>query len=127
MGHWVETRLSLFCASLTRAAGVNAPQVGALLPNRKPSVSVTSIWQEVVSGVSDLYTRRGLWRGSEALVIRLQACSRGFLLRRQLEARRRYLMVHTPAVILIQVRRLVSAHSSKGLLKEELMRFWIRK
>lgn len=68
------------------------------------------VWQEVVSSVSGLYSRRGLWRGSQALVVRLQALSRGFLLRQQLQARRRYLMVHTPAVILIQVRLLESAY-----------------
>lgn len=63
-------------------------------------------WQEVISGVSEAFTRRGLWRGSQGLVVRLQAVSRGFLLRRRLQARRRYLMEHTPAVVLIQVRRL---------------------
>lgn len=63
-------------------------------------------WQDVISSVSGLFTRRGLWRDSQALVLRLQAVSRGFLLRRQLQARRRYLTDHTPAVVLIQVRRL---------------------
>lgn len=55
--------------------------------------------------MSGLHTRRGLWFGSQALVVRLQAASRGFLLRRQLQARRRYLLDHTPAVVVIQVRR----------------------
>ncbi|TNN02041.1 hypothetical protein fugu_009528 [Takifugu bimaculatus] len=75
--------------------------------------------QEVVSSVSGLYSRRGLWRGSQALVVRLQALSRGFLLRQQLQARRRYLMVHTPAVILIQAhwRRVVQQRKYRRRLQ----------
>uniref|UniRef100_A0A8C9Y5R5 IQ motif containing GTPase activating protein 3 n=1 Tax=Sander lucioperca TaxID=283035 RepID=A0A8C9Y5R5_SANLU len=58
--------------------------------------------QEVVSGVSGSYSRSVLWRSSESLLVRLQAASRGFLLRQKLQARRRYLSSHTPAVIIIQ-------------------------
>lgn len=64
--------------------------------------------QEVVSGVSGSYSRSALWRSSEALVVRLQAVSRGFLIRRKLEARRRHLITQTPAVITIQVRTLLT-------------------
>ncbi|KAF1388608.1 hypothetical protein PFLUV_G00092060 [Perca fluviatilis] len=59
--------------------------------------------QEVVSRVSGSYSRSVLWRSSEALLVRLQAASRGFLLRQKLQARRSYLSSHTPAVIIIQV------------------------
>ncbi|XP_067456357.1 ras GTPase-activating-like protein IQGAP3 isoform X1 [Thunnus thynnus] len=58
--------------------------------------------QEVVGSVSGSYSRNVLWRSSEALVTRLQAVSRGFLIRQKLEARRRYLHSHTPAAIVIQ-------------------------
>ncbi|XP_069032658.1 ras GTPase-activating-like protein IQGAP3 [Embiotoca jacksoni] len=58
--------------------------------------------QEVVSSVSASYSRSVLWRSSDALVVRLQALCRGFLVRRQLEARRRYLTAQTPAVVVIQ-------------------------
>ncbi|TDH11140.1 hypothetical protein EPR50_G00057670 [Perca flavescens] len=58
--------------------------------------------QEVVSSVSGSYSRSVLWRSSEALLVRLQAASRGFLLRQELQARRGYLSSHTPAVIIIQ-------------------------
>lgn len=80
------------------------------------------VWQAVISSVSGLYTRRGQWRGSQGLVLRLQAVSRGFLLRQQLQARRRYLLDHTPAVVIIQVRRLKRVelhqqlHSPGGLV-----------
>ncbi|XP_051271756.1 ras GTPase-activating-like protein IQGAP3 [Dicentrarchus labrax] len=58
--------------------------------------------QEVVSSVTGSYTRSVLWQNSEALVVRLQAVCRGFLLRQKLEARRCYLIIHTPAVVIIQ-------------------------
>lgn len=60
--------------------------------------------QEVISGVSGSYSRSVLWKSSEALVVRLQAVSRGFLIRQKLEARRRYLISQTPAVVTIQVK-----------------------
>uniref|UniRef100_UPI0037E922AB ras GTPase-activating-like protein IQGAP3 n=1 Tax=Semicossyphus pulcher TaxID=241346 RepID=UPI0037E922AB len=58
--------------------------------------------QEVVTSVSGSYSRSVLWQSSEALVVRLQAVSQGFLLRQKLEARRRYLISQKPAVITIQ-------------------------
>ena len=60
--------------------------------------------QEVIRSVSGSYSRSVLLRSSEALVVRLQAVCRGFLIRQQLEAQRRYLISQTPAVIVIQVR-----------------------
>uniref|UniRef100_A0A8D3DKF4 IQ motif containing GTPase activating protein 3 n=1 Tax=Scophthalmus maximus TaxID=52904 RepID=A0A8D3DKF4_SCOMX len=60
--------------------------------------------QDVISSVSGSYSRSTLWRSSEALVVRLQAACRGFLIRQQLEARRRFLIRQTPAVVVIQVR-----------------------
>ncbi|XP_070691114.1 ras GTPase-activating-like protein IQGAP3 isoform X2 [Pempheris klunzingeri] len=58
--------------------------------------------QEVVSTVSDSYSRGVLWWSREALVVRLQAVAQGFLIRQKLEARRRYVISQTPAVIIIQ-------------------------
>ncbi|XP_035529127.1 ras GTPase-activating-like protein IQGAP3 [Morone saxatilis] len=74
---------------------------------------------EVVSSVSGSYTRSVLWQSSEALVVRLQAVCRGFLLRQKLEARRRYLITHTPAVVIIQAhwRRFVQQRSYRRRLQ----------
>uniref|UniRef100_A0A3B4ULV9 IQ motif containing GTPase activating protein 3 n=1 Tax=Seriola dumerili TaxID=41447 RepID=A0A3B4ULV9_SERDU len=58
--------------------------------------------KEVISSVSGSYSRSVLWKSSDALVVRLQAACRGFLVRQQLEVRRRYLISQTPAVIVIQ-------------------------
>ncbi|KAK5931495.1 hypothetical protein CesoFtcFv8_000210 [Champsocephalus esox] len=58
--------------------------------------------QEVVSSVSASSRRGALWRGSEELITRLQALSRGFLLRQQMQARHRYLGNNTASVVIIQ-------------------------
>ncbi|XP_070767372.1 ras GTPase-activating-like protein IQGAP3 [Enoplosus armatus] len=58
--------------------------------------------QEVVSSVSGSHSRSILWQSSQALVVRLQAVSRGFLVRQKQVARWRYLISQTPAVITIQ-------------------------
>uniref|UniRef100_A0A803V946 IQ motif containing GTPase activating protein 3 n=1 Tax=Ficedula albicollis TaxID=59894 RepID=A0A803V946_FICAL len=47
--------------------------------------------------------RRRLWAASESLLVRLQARLRGFLVRRQLAARRRVLQEQGPAAVRIQV------------------------
>uniref|UniRef100_A0AAQ5XAE7 IQ motif containing GTPase activating protein 3 n=1 Tax=Amphiprion ocellaris TaxID=80972 RepID=A0AAQ5XAE7_AMPOC len=75
--------------------------------------------QEVIRSVSASYGRSVLWRSSEALVIRLQALSRGFLIRRQLEARQRYLVSQAPAVVIIQAqwRRFVQQRAYRRRLR----------
>uniref|UniRef100_A0A673CTI4 IQ motif containing GTPase activating protein 3 n=1 Tax=Sphaeramia orbicularis TaxID=375764 RepID=A0A673CTI4_9TELE len=57
---------------------------------------------QVVRSVSGSYSRSVLWKSNETLIVHLQALSRGFLVRRQLKARRRYLITNTPAVVVIQ-------------------------
>uniref|UniRef100_A0A4W6DJ14 IQ motif containing GTPase activating protein 3 n=1 Tax=Lates calcarifer TaxID=8187 RepID=A0A4W6DJ14_LATCA len=57
--------------------------------------------QVMVSSVSGSFSRGLLWRSSEALIVRLQAACRGFLIRQKLEARRRYLISQTPAIFMI--------------------------
>ncbi|XP_057689340.1 ras GTPase-activating-like protein IQGAP3 isoform X2 [Corythoichthys intestinalis] len=58
--------------------------------------------QEVVSDVWDDHRRRELWADNVELIERLQAGVRGFLVRRRLAARRRYLLDNVGAVVLIQ-------------------------
>lgn len=57
--------------------------------------------------MSGSYGRSMLWRSSEALIVRLQAVGRGFLVRQRQEARRRYLISQTPAAVTIQVRQAI--------------------
>ncbi|XP_068616678.1 ras GTPase-activating-like protein IQGAP3 [Brachionichthys hirsutus] len=75
--------------------------------------------QEIVSGVSASYSRSAFWRRHEALVVRLQAAGRGYLIRREMGARRHYLMSQTPAVVIIQAnwRRFVQQRAYRRRLQ----------
>uniref|UniRef100_A0A3Q3MEQ9 IQ motif containing GTPase activating protein 3 n=1 Tax=Mastacembelus armatus TaxID=205130 RepID=A0A3Q3MEQ9_9TELE len=75
--------------------------------------------QEVISSVSGSYSRSVLWKSSQTLIVRLQARCRGFLIRQQLETRRRYLASQTPAVIIIQChwRRFVQQRAYRRRLQ----------
>ncbi|XP_038137117.1 ras GTPase-activating-like protein IQGAP3 [Cyprinodon tularosa] len=75
--------------------------------------------QAVVSSVSTSYSRKVRWQSSGALIVRLQAHCRGFLVRQQLEVRRRYLISQTPAVVTIQAhwRRFIQQRAYRRRLK----------
>ncbi|KAK5873415.1 hypothetical protein PBY51_018458 [Eleginops maclovinus] len=99
---WVRIRLedgSWYYLHLTRLEGVWEQPAGF---RQNPVFLVREQIQEVVSSISASYRRSALWRGSEALITRLQALSQGFLLRQQLQARRRYLGNNTASVVIIQ-------------------------
>uniref|UniRef100_A0A3Q3M343 IQ motif containing GTPase activating protein 3 n=1 Tax=Mastacembelus armatus TaxID=205130 RepID=A0A3Q3M343_9TELE len=72
-----------------------------------------------VDSVSGSYSRSVLWKSSQTLIVRLQARCRGFLIRQQLETRRRYLASQTPAVIIIQChwRRFVQQRAYRRRLQ----------
>ncbi|XP_014867016.1 PREDICTED: ras GTPase-activating-like protein IQGAP3 isoform X2 [Poecilia mexicana] len=99
---WVRVRLddgSFYYFHLSRLEGSWEVPVG--FQNRGCFLTRQDI-QEVVSSVSASYNRSILWRSSAALVVGLQACCRGFLVRQQLEGRRRYLIGQSAAVVVIQ-------------------------
>ncbi|XP_023819826.1 ras GTPase-activating-like protein IQGAP3 isoform X3 [Oryzias latipes] len=95
--------------------------------------------QDVVSGVSAAHTRSILWRSREALIVGLQARCRGFLVRRQRQARCRYLQSHSPAAVVIQAnwRRFVQQRAYRRRLQllymnwravvkiQSLVRMWL--
>ncbi|XP_033839474.1 ras GTPase-activating-like protein IQGAP1 [Periophthalmus magnuspinnatus] len=58
--------------------------------------------QGAVSGVTTAYNREQLWRANEALITRLQARCRGFLIRRNVQERKEFLQSQSPAVTTIQ-------------------------
>uniref|UniRef100_A0A087XUA0 IQ motif containing GTPase activating protein 3 n=1 Tax=Poecilia formosa TaxID=48698 RepID=A0A087XUA0_POEFO len=99
---WVRVRLddgSFYYFHLSRLEG--SWEVPDGFQNRGCFLTRQDI-QEVVSSVSASYNRSILWRSSAALVVGLQACCRGFLVRQQLEGRRRYLIGQSAAVVVIQ-------------------------
>uniref|UniRef100_A0AAV2LS01 IQ motif containing GTPase activating protein 1 n=1 Tax=Knipowitschia caucasica TaxID=637954 RepID=A0AAV2LS01_KNICA len=58
--------------------------------------------QGCVSGVTSAYNREQLWVANEALIARLQAHCRGFLVRRGLKERKAFMESQEPAVTTIQ-------------------------
>ncbi|XP_075934586.1 ras GTPase-activating-like protein IQGAP3 [Anarhichas minor] len=116
---WVRVRLddgSFYYLHLNRLEGTWEEPNGFI--NNSVFLDRPQI-QEVVGSVSNSHSRSILWRSREALVARLQAVSRGFLLRQKLEARRHYLSSQTPAVITIQAhwRRLVQQEAYRCRLQ----------
>ncbi|KAM9853558.1 ras GTPase-activating-like protein IQGAP3 [Aulostomus maculatus] len=75
--------------------------------------------QEVVSSVSASYSRSLLWKSSEALITRLQAASRGFLIRQHFEGWQHYLHRQTEAATIIQSnwRKFVQQRAYKERLR----------
>uniref|UniRef100_A0A3P8WZ56 IQ motif containing GTPase activating protein 3 n=1 Tax=Cynoglossus semilaevis TaxID=244447 RepID=A0A3P8WZ56_CYNSE len=75
--------------------------------------------QEVVSSVWSSHNRSALWRSNEALIVGLQAACRGFLVRQGVEARRRFLIRQTPAVVVPQAhwRRFVQQRAYRQRLQ----------
>uniref|UniRef100_A0A7N8X0J7 IQ motif containing GTPase activating protein 3 n=1 Tax=Mastacembelus armatus TaxID=205130 RepID=A0A7N8X0J7_9TELE len=101
---WVQVRLedgSFYYFHLNRLEG------SWERPNGFIHNSVFLDRHEIQVDVSGSYSRSVLWKSSQTLIVRLQARCRGFLIRQQLETRRRYLASQTPAVIIIQVRPLL--------------------
>uniref|UniRef100_W5MQH9 IQ motif containing GTPase activating protein 3 n=1 Tax=Lepisosteus oculatus TaxID=7918 RepID=W5MQH9_LEPOC len=58
--------------------------------------------QSVVSRVTEAHGRQAQWRSSQPLLVLLQARARGFLVRRQLDSRQRFLCRQLPAIVAIQ-------------------------
>ncbi|KAI2662428.1 Ras GTPase-activating-like protein IQGAP1 [Labeo rohita] len=58
--------------------------------------------QSVVSGVTTAYNREQLWLANESLIAKLQARCRGFLVRRGMKERLRFLKSQEPSVTCIQ-------------------------
>ncbi|XP_060777825.1 ras GTPase-activating-like protein IQGAP3 [Neoarius graeffei] len=58
--------------------------------------------QAVCSSVTVAHSREVQWKASELLVVQLQACARGFLLRQKLSERLNFFNTQLPAIITIQ-------------------------
>uniref|UniRef100_A0A7N8YBW8 IQ motif containing GTPase activating protein 3 n=1 Tax=Mastacembelus armatus TaxID=205130 RepID=A0A7N8YBW8_9TELE len=113
---WVQVRLedgSFYYFHLNRLEG------SWERPNGFIHNSVFLDRHEIQVDVSGSYSRSVLWKSSQTLIVRLQARCRGFLIRQQLETRRRYLASQTPAVIIIQChwRRFVQQRAYRRRLQ----------
>ncbi|XP_066094279.1 ras GTPase-activating-like protein IQGAP1 [Saccopteryx bilineata] len=58
--------------------------------------------QSSISGVTAAYNREQLWLANEGLITKLQACCRGYLVRREFRSRMNFLKKQIPAITCIQ-------------------------
>ncbi|NWT57192.1 IQGA1 protein, partial [Erythrocercus mccallii] len=58
--------------------------------------------QSTISGVTAAYNREQLWLANENLIMRLQACCRGYLVRQEFNSRMNFLKKQVPAITCIQ-------------------------
>ena len=61
------------------------------------------LFQSSISGVTAAYNREQLWLANEALITRLQARCRGYLVRQEFRSRMNFLKKQIPAITCIQV------------------------
>uniref|UniRef100_A0A8B9L5K1 IQ motif containing GTPase activating protein 2 n=1 Tax=Astyanax mexicanus TaxID=7994 RepID=A0A8B9L5K1_ASTMX len=83
--------------------------------------------QGVVSSLTAEYNREQLWLANEPLIIQLQACTRGYLVRRAYRERLEYLQQQEPRVIKLQVhptiQSLVKMWRARRVYTERLQYF----
>ncbi|NXC39144.1 IQGA1 protein, partial [Penelope pileata] len=58
--------------------------------------------QSTISGVTAAYNREQLWLANENLIMKLQACCRGYLVRQEFNSRMSFLKKQVPAITCIQ-------------------------
>ncbi|NXG05524.1 IQGA1 protein, partial [Sakesphorus luctuosus] len=58
--------------------------------------------QSTISGVTAAYNREQLWLANETLIMKLQACCRGYLVRQEFNSRMNFLKKQVPAITCIQ-------------------------
>ncbi|OXB77566.1 UNVERIFIED_CONTAM: hypothetical protein H355_002875 [Colinus virginianus] len=58
--------------------------------------------QSTISGVTAAYNREQLWLANENLIVKLQACCRGYLVRQEFNSRLSFLKKQVPAITCIQ-------------------------
>uniref|UniRef100_A0A8C5UEU6 IQ motif containing GTPase activating protein 1 n=1 Tax=Malurus cyaneus samueli TaxID=2593467 RepID=A0A8C5UEU6_9PASS len=71
--------------------------VGFLAP-----LPIVTLIQSTISGVTAAYNREQLWLANENLIMKLQACCRGYLVRREFNSRMNFLKKQVPAITCIQ-------------------------
>uniref|UniRef100_A0AAR2J396 IQ motif containing GTPase activating protein 2 n=1 Tax=Pygocentrus nattereri TaxID=42514 RepID=A0AAR2J396_PYGNA len=79
--------------------------------------------QSVVSSVTAEYNREQLWLANEPLIVQLQACIRGYLVRRAYSDRLAYLKQQEPRVIKLQLQSFVKMWRARRAYTERLQYF----
>ncbi|XP_039932955.2 ras GTPase-activating-like protein IQGAP1, partial [Hirundo rustica] len=96
--HWVRGGYHYYHNLRTKEGGWDEP---AEFVQNDTQLSREEI-QSTISGVTAAYNREQLWLANESLIMRLQACCRGYLVRQEFNSRMNFLKKQVPAITCIQ-------------------------
>ncbi|NXR99814.1 IQGA1 protein, partial [Oxylabes madagascariensis] len=96
--HWVRGGYHYYHNLRTKEGGWDEP---AEFVQNDSQLSREEI-QSTISGVTAAYNREQLWLANENLIMRLQACCRGYLVRQEFNSRMNFLKKQVPAITCIQ-------------------------
>ncbi|XP_031978443.1 ras GTPase-activating-like protein IQGAP1 isoform X2 [Corvus moneduloides] len=96
--HWVRGGYHYYHNLRTKEGGWDEP---AEFVQNDTQLSREEI-QSTISGVTAAYNREQLWLANENLVMKLQACCRGYLVRQEFNSRMNFLKKQVPAITCIQ-------------------------
>ncbi|NXG22897.1 IQGA1 protein, partial [Grallaria varia] len=98
MKHWVRGGYHYYHNLRTKEGGWDEP---AEFVQNDIQLSREEI-QSTISGVTAAYNREQLWLANENLIMKLQACCRGYLVRQEFNSRMNFLKKQVPAITCIQ-------------------------
>ncbi|NXM01342.1 IQGA1 protein, partial [Tyrannus savana] len=96
--HWVRGGYHYYHNLRTKEGGWDEP---AEFVQNDIQLSREEI-QSTISGVTAAYNREQLWLANENLIMKLQACCRGYLVRQEFNSRMNFLKKQVPAITCIQ-------------------------
>lgn len=96
--HWVRGGYHYYHNLRTKEGGWDEP---AEFVQNDSQLSREEI-QSTISGVTAAYNREQLWLANENLIMKLQACCRGYLVRQEFNSRMNFLKKQVPAITCIQ-------------------------
>ncbi|NXH56245.1 IQGA1 protein, partial [Rhabdornis inornatus] len=96
--HWVRGGYHYYHNLQTKEGGWDEP---AEFVQNDTQLSREEI-QSTISGVTAAYNREQLWLANENLIMKLQACCRGYLVRQEFNSRMNFLKKQVPAITCIQ-------------------------
>ncbi|KAM6058770.1 ras GTPase-activating-like protein IQGAP1 [Chlamydotis macqueenii] len=96
--HWVRGGYHYYHNLQTKEGGWDEP---AEFVQNETQLSREEI-QSTISGVTAAYNREQLWLANENLIMKLQACCRGYLVRQEFNSRMNFLKKQVPAITCIQ-------------------------
>uniref|UniRef100_H0ZJI3 IQ motif containing GTPase activating protein 1 n=1 Tax=Taeniopygia guttata TaxID=59729 RepID=H0ZJI3_TAEGU len=97
--HWVRGGYHYYHNLRTKDGGWDEP---AEFVQNDTQLSREEIQVDTISGVTAAYNREQLWLANESLIMKLQACCRGYLVRQEFNSRINFLKKQVPAITCIQ-------------------------